>query len=252
MASTQELFSGLESKYRLPGGYLSRLYQIESSGGENLYNKKSGAAGPFQFMPGTAKQMGLSDPYDLEASADAAARLAVQNRSILQQNGVEDPDGRMLYLAHQQGAGGAVALLTNSGAPAATALSGVYKNPKTAVDAVRNNGGSPDMAAGEFANKVMGLYEGGSNKGTYAALGTSAPIDSISSELPASEEPETSRSSSRREDYATNILLNASKELTDTPKAPLLGSSIKAGALFQSQLPTTTRSLAFKKVGLEW
>lgn len=37
-----------------------------------------GAQGMFQFMPGTARDMGLSDPFDPVASADAAARYLSQ------------------------------------------------------------------------------------------------------------------------------------------------------------------------------
>ena len=102
MASNRELFARLEAKYRLPGGFLARTYQLESGSGAKLYNKGSGAEGHFQFMPSTARRMDLSDPYDLEASADATARLAVQNREYLQRRGIENPDGKVLYLAHQR------------------------------------------------------------------------------------------------------------------------------------------------------
>ncbi|MCL6324998.1 lytic transglycosylase domain-containing protein [Pectobacterium polaris] len=73
------LFSSLEGKYGLPPGVLNGLYQTESSGGKNLVSPK-GALGPFQFMPGTAKDMGLygSDVFNLEKSADAAARYMRQ------------------------------------------------------------------------------------------------------------------------------------------------------------------------------
>ena len=97
--NSQELFSTLEQKYRLPEGYLARVYQAESSSGKNLYNEQSGAEGPFQFVPRTSRVVGLKDPYNLEESADAAARLAVQNRAYLQKKGVEEIDGRTLYLA---------------------------------------------------------------------------------------------------------------------------------------------------------
>lgn len=69
------LFSGLESKYGLPGGLLNSTYQTESGGGKYLYSK-AGALGPFQFMPDTARDMGLNgdDVFDLEKSAEAAAK----------------------------------------------------------------------------------------------------------------------------------------------------------------------------------
>lgn len=58
----QELFSTLEQKYKLPQGYLARVYQVESSGGKNVYNEESGAEGPFQFMPRTSRVVGLKNP----------------------------------------------------------------------------------------------------------------------------------------------------------------------------------------------
>lgn len=144
------LFADLERKYGLPSGYLARTYQIESSSGRDLYNDKSGAAGPFQFMPKTAKAYGLSDPYDTPAAADATARLAVDNRAYLQSKGVENPSAAHLYLAHQQGAGGALKLL-NDGGPA-----GAIVGDK----AVAWNGGAPSMAGSQFAQSVMDKYNG--------------------------------------------------------------------------------------------
>lgn len=144
------LFADIERKYNLPAGYLARTYQIESSSGKNLYNEKSGAAGPFQFMPKTAKAYGLSDPYNLPASADAAGRLAVDNRTYMQGRGVADPNAAQLYLAHQQGAGGAVKLL-NSQQPAGQAVG---------QNAVAWNGGAPSMPGSQFAQGVMDKFAG--------------------------------------------------------------------------------------------
>lgn len=67
-------FSALEGQYGLPPGLLNTIYQIESGGGRNLGPSRAGALGPFQFMPETARQMGLQDPMDTASSAHAAAR----------------------------------------------------------------------------------------------------------------------------------------------------------------------------------
>lgn len=72
--NTAKLFGGLEAKYNLPAGLLDAVYSQESGRGRRLDNKDSGAQGPFQFMPPTAKEYGLSNPYDLKQSAEAAAR----------------------------------------------------------------------------------------------------------------------------------------------------------------------------------
>lgn len=68
-------FGSLEGKYRLPAGLLSSVAATES-GGDPFAESKAGAKGLFQFMPGTAKDMGLKgrDVFDPHKSADAAAR----------------------------------------------------------------------------------------------------------------------------------------------------------------------------------
>ncbi|HCT2677321.1 TPA: lytic transglycosylase domain-containing protein [Escherichia coli] len=65
----------LEGKYGLPAGLLSSVAATES-GGDPFAESKAGAKGLFQFMPGTAKDMGLKgrDVFDPHKSADAAAR----------------------------------------------------------------------------------------------------------------------------------------------------------------------------------
>jgi hypothetical protein len=210
-SSPQRLFLALEAQYRLPSGYLSRLYQVESSGGRNLYNKDSGAAGPFQFMPKTAKQYGLEDPYDLEESAKAAARLAADNRNALVKSGVQDPSAGVLYLAHQQGATGAVKLLSNADKPA-SALVG--------EKAVVQNAGKKDASAGEFASGIVGKFEGREQQKAlqpYSALGEASDL------LEAAPVPETlsPRGSRAREAYALSALSGLAQDLQ--PKAaPML------------------------------
>ena len=66
------LFGSLESRYGLPPGLLDKMWAKESSRGRNMLSP-AGAKGHFGFMDDTAKEMGLKDPNDLEASAKAAA-----------------------------------------------------------------------------------------------------------------------------------------------------------------------------------
>lgn len=68
-------FGALEGKYGLPAGLLSSVAATES-GGDPYAESKAGAKGLFQFMPGTAKDMGLNgrDVYDPHKSAEAAAK----------------------------------------------------------------------------------------------------------------------------------------------------------------------------------
>ncbi|KLY89435.1 MULTISPECIES: lytic transglycosylase domain-containing protein [Klebsiella pneumoniae complex] len=68
-------FGALEGKYGLPPGLLASVAATES-GGDPYAESKAGAKGLFQFMPGTAKDMGLNgrDVYDPHKSAEAAAK----------------------------------------------------------------------------------------------------------------------------------------------------------------------------------
>lgn len=75
ISSPTHYFSELEKKHGLPSGMLDRMWQVESGRGKNMISPK-GATGHFQFMPGTAADMGLSreDTFDLQKSSEAAAR----------------------------------------------------------------------------------------------------------------------------------------------------------------------------------
>lgn len=68
-------FGALEGKYGLPAGLLSSVAATES-GGDPFAVSPKGAKGPFQFMDGTARDLGLKgmDVYDPHKSSDAAAR----------------------------------------------------------------------------------------------------------------------------------------------------------------------------------
>jgi hypothetical protein len=66
-----------EKKYGLPTGLLNAVMMQESGGNPKAVSPK-GAQGLFQFMPATAKDLGV-DPYDPESSADGAARYLKQH-----------------------------------------------------------------------------------------------------------------------------------------------------------------------------
>ena len=152
-----------EEAYGLPSGYLARTAQIESGGNPGATNP-SGATGLFQFMPSTAAQYGLGNPANPVASTNAAAHLAADNAKVLSAGLGREPTAAELYLAHQQGAGGALGLLRNPDAPAASIIG---------KDAVLQNGGNLDMTAGQFA----GMWENKFDNGRPSAFpaGQAAP-----------------------------------------------------------------------------
>lgn len=75
----QPAFQKLEQLYRLPEGLLRSVAITESAGNPNAISG-AGAQGLFQFMPGTAKDMGLrgGDVFDPMKAAGAAAKYLSQ------------------------------------------------------------------------------------------------------------------------------------------------------------------------------
>ena len=174
-------FGSLEAANGLPTGYLARTYQIESGGNPNAQNPNSSAGGGFQFIDSTAKQYGLTDKTDLGASAAAAARLAADNAKVLRGVLGREPTAGELYLAHQQGAGGAAKLLSNPNARAVDIVG---------PDAIRLNGGNENMSAGEFASLWLNKYGGG--KPAQPAQGPQAGPETMQKIMQALSDPYTS------------------------------------------------------------
>lgn len=83
-SSAAALFGALERQYGLPKGLLDSVWYAESSRGQGTMTSPKGAQGHFQFMPDTAKQYGVANPYDLVESAGGAARMY---RDLLKANG---------------------------------------------------------------------------------------------------------------------------------------------------------------------
>lgn len=145
----------------IPPSYVSRVVHVESRGDPNAVSS-TGAKGLGQFTAGTARAVGLADPFDPEASKAAIARLAASNRDALRDRIGRDPTEEELYAAHQQGAGGAAALINNPTARAGDVLGD---------RAVRVNGGDPNMPARDFLAKVKSLYSGAPEPTTTGSLG---------------------------------------------------------------------------------
>ena len=108
------------AKHGIPKDDFLRASYIETGGkfDEHAYNKRTGAAGLYQFMPDVAPAYGLrgDDVYNPVKNAEAAAKLYENNQKTIVAShdrthrpylsGAEKPNGLDMYLAHQQGAGG--------------------------------------------------------------------------------------------------------------------------------------------------
>lgn len=142
--------------------YLMRTWQIESGGRTNPPDSETGAQGPFQFIGTTAKKYNVNT-RDFASSAEGAARLAADNKAQMTATMGRPPTDAELYLAHQQGSGGAVALLRNPTMPAAQALMTLTKyqnDPAGAARAIRVNGGDPNAPAANFTGMWAAKFNG--------------------------------------------------------------------------------------------
>lgn len=133
----------IADKYGINRDDFKRMAWIESRFDPNARAGTSSAGGLFQFLDNSAKAYGLSNKFDGPANAEAAARMWNDNKAALSRALGREPTGGELYLAHQQGPGGAIKLLTNPTASATAIVGG---------DAVRLNGGNGGMSAGQFAS----------------------------------------------------------------------------------------------------
>jgi hypothetical protein len=204
-------FAGLESQHNIPPGYLSSILNVESGDKRGNFNPNahndSGAAGPFQYVPSTARRMGLSNPYDVGASAEATARMAGNDYAHLSNALGRPATIPELYMTHQQGSGIIPALahpnepaanyvkasaLTSNGMPAnvkggemvnyfAKALNAGGPTVNTAMSAANTGAGAtmPAAVAGETPGGLMGYNNVGMNTTQQVAMppGTNnAPI----------------------------------------------------------------------------
>jgi hypothetical protein len=183
----------------VPGGYssagLSRTIQIESHGNPTASNGHMVGLG--QFSPTTWAQFGEGDRTDPQQAILATQRYAAANRPVLTSALGREPTDAELYLAHQQGPGGAVALLTHPNMSAVDVLTPIYHgNRALAATAIRGNGGDPNAPASAFTSLWTGRFNGGPGVASIAPAGgqtmtmpegtqgTAAPVS-----LPAAEEP---------------------------------------------------------------
>lgn len=152
--------------------FRKKVAMIESGGNPKAKNPKSSAKGLYQFVDKTAMQYGLDDPFDPAKATKAFDALAADNYATLEKKLGRAPTEAELYLAHQQGAGGAAKLLEN---PDAMAVDVVGEKQ------VLLNGGSADMTAEQYAAMWGDKYEAAPepdaiDAGTYLAERTPQPL----------------------------------------------------------------------------
>lgn len=136
------------AKYGLDADTMLRIASVESEFNPNAYNE-SGASGVFQFIPKTwGSYGGGASPFDAEANIDAGMRLARDNRDYLRKKLGREPTGGEIYLAHQQGAGGAINLLSNASRPASQVVKASHIAQNLPAE---RRGEAGSITAGDFA-----------------------------------------------------------------------------------------------------
>ncbi len=80
MADAKAIVTEAARKYGVDPKVLWGLYGTETNYGKNASTSSAGAVGPFQFLPSTAKGMGVN-PYDFKSAAFGAARYLSQYKS---------------------------------------------------------------------------------------------------------------------------------------------------------------------------
>lgn len=145
-------------RYGIDPAAMIRVAQLESGMRPGARNPNSTASGLFQFIDSTWRQYGRGDVMDPLANTDAAGRYLADVQRHLQGVLGRAPTGWELYFGHQQGMGGAAALLRNPQARAVDALIPVYGSETAARRAIalnipRDAGLHADtVTAGQFAD----------------------------------------------------------------------------------------------------
>lgn len=172
-----EHFSDAERAGNLPRGYVSRLFQIESGGNPDAVTGSNRGLG--QFSPDLERKYGITDANRRDPIAQTRAVLAeaAEHRPVLAKALGREPRPSELYLAHQQGLGGAIAHLTNPTRPAWQSMlstgEGKAKGEAWAKAAIWGNmtpamkerfpGGVDTVTSGDFVAMWSARFGGGSD-----------------------------------------------------------------------------------------
>ena len=113
-------------KYGLNERTMLTMAYIESKGDPNASNP-SGAKGIYQFIPSTAKQYGLSNPYDQAANIDAGMRLTRDGIAYFKKEVGREPEPYEIYLMHQQGQSG-LSIIAAAAAKGGTVPAKIQRN----------------------------------------------------------------------------------------------------------------------------
>ena len=165
-ANQQHLYRLAKQAGEDPAKWLA-LYEIESGSGRDMRNP-SGATGHFQIMRQLFKDYGVTEAgaMDLATSFHAVRKHHARGSASLKKMLGRDLTAGEYYLGHQQGWGGAKALLSHADMNVVDALSTIMSRQRATAQVVQN-GGKTHMTARRFAsmwiskaNKLQQKYAG--------------------------------------------------------------------------------------------
>lgn len=150
-ANQQHLYRLAKQAGEDPAKWLA-LYQIESRSGRNMRNP-SGATGHFQIMRQLFKDYGVTEAgaMDLATSFHAVRKHHARGSASLKKMLGRDLTAGEYYLGHQQGWGGAKALLSHADMNVVDALSTIMSRQRATAQVVQNRG-KTHMTARRFAS----------------------------------------------------------------------------------------------------
>lgn len=160
------------------------MAQIESKGNPfAVANAAYGGVGLFQFVGKTARQYGVQNRFDPVQSAEGAAKLMKDDAAALIAAG-HPATVENLYLAHQQGAGGAVQILN-----VAAGKKGAVLGENVEANMKKNFG---DLSAKDYIAKNAAVVA--ANAKSSQETPSAAPVASSSAVKPATAATSTTPS----------------------------------------------------------
>lgn len=235
-----DLFSDISDaskKYGVPESYMRTMAWIESKGDPNAKSRDSSASGIYQFVDKTARQYGIyGHQFDQKMNVDAGARFALANLKYLRKVLKRDPAPFELYLAHQQGPGGATSLLLNPNAPATNFVS---------AKALADNGGNVSMTAGQFVDKWRQLYDKASKK-AGVTMTTSERLDAVTGGAVSAAKDAASAAGnavSNAASSAASAVSGAAKSATGAVSDAVAATAEAAKGAYSQAVDTTSRAM---------
>ena len=130
-ASVDAAVSQSEANHHLPHGLMAAVVQVESGGRVHRISF-AGAMGPAQLLPGTARLLGVSDPFDPAESIDGAGRYLASKLATFH-------SVRLAVAAYNAGPGA----ITNHTVPQNGETENYVRKVMAAYSGLRHQAGSP-------------------------------------------------------------------------------------------------------------